>query len=117
MNSMLNLSEVYPEREKYVSGMRDYLSELKCIDCNTCRNTVPVESNQTSKKEPHICSVYNQRCYHKSSNPSAYFIYPCGECVADGYSKYVSSLERRVSDVNTDTKTEDLFRSSGTEST
>ena len=52
------------------------------INCNYCEKCVPHEDEQSNNKEPHMCTLFNKKLYHKSNSLERHSkIHPCNECI------------------------------------
>lgn len=65
--------------------------------CNLCSHLSPTEKEQTRKKEPHMCTKYNERVFHHEYNGVIHEfrdpnIYPCEKCVLDDMLESVRSM-------------------------
>jgi hypothetical protein len=51
-------------------------------NCNECRYINLTEEEQGKDKKFHVCTEWNVKLYHRSSNPKIQhtYIYPCDEC-------------------------------------
>lgn len=65
-------------------------SSILNIDCNDCKNISITEERQRrmGNKYPHVCQVYGKRCFHKSIERNAWYIFPCDNCIQDEYKNY-----------------------------
>lgn len=65
------------------------------FDCNKCAKNSLTESEQKEARTrtglhwPHYCGVYHTQLFHRTQNRDHdSYIYPCSECMNDGYKNY-----------------------------
>ena len=71
-------SDVYSKcrRKTTTQKYKEGLIKIKfCL--SSCPHLSPTEKEQSHLKEPHFCSLYNQRLYHLGYHPN---IVSCAEC-------------------------------------
>ncbi|MBD5504559.1 MAG: hypothetical protein HDR09_12755 [Lachnospiraceae bacterium] len=58
-------------------------------DCNYCTHINMTEDEQIDKRSPHICLWYGKCVRHRVvTKKHSAFLFPCDECVNDGYSGF-----------------------------
>lgn len=63
-------------------------------NCNNCEyiNLTEEQQHKTARGEPHICTKYKRRVFHRSSRPGYHeIIYPCYECMSEHEDKKKAS--------------------------
>lgn len=63
---------------------------VQIIDCNDCEHISITEAEQRKRgnQHPHICQCYMKRCKHNIMKRDEVLIYPCEECITDGYKNF-----------------------------
>lgn len=76
MNDMMYTERLPPELPHIVNSP----------DCNDCQHMSLKEADQTDNREPHMCTLYNKRCFH-IANTRIHLpkIMPCAQCALDYY--------------------------------
>lgn len=90
---MFESSKIKKIKREFHKTIRDYIrvkkirekenfNHLNDIDCNNCRFLNLTEQEQTNKREPHICDLYNTRVLHNTLLNKTK-LYPCRDCIKD----------------------------------